>query len=425
MNIAKKLVAVLAAVAGLSATPQAGAEILGAKGTNFIFTAKAGTVSTADGNSVPMWGFALDGGAPQYPGPTLILNQGDTVSIRLDNTLPMPVSMVFPGQEGVAASGGSEGVLAREAPPGGSVTYSFTVTRPGTFTYHSGTRPDLQIEMGLAGAMVVRPGGYDEATNRIAHDHPDSRFDREYLLVLSEMDPNIHQLAAQGRFDDIRTTGYFPVYWFLNGRTAPDTLAQANVGWLPHQPYNALPRMHPGERLLMRVVNIGRQSHPFHHHGNHALTLARDGQLLSSGPGAGADLATLDFTIQAVPGQTHDAIFEWTGKGLGWDIYGHTADEPCLIEHGEDCSVHGKGVPVTMPAVTEMALGAHFSGSPFLGGSEAVPPGEGGMNANGGLYFMWHSHNEKEMTNFDIFPGGMMTMVIIEPPGVVIDGSPH
>ena len=23
---------------------------------------------------------------------------------------------------------------------------------------------------------------------------------------------------------------------------------------------------------------------------------------------------------------------------------------------------------------------------------------------------MWHSHNEKEMTNNDIFPGGMMTM---------------
>ena len=31
---------------------------------------------------------------------------------------------------------------------------------------------------------------------------------------------------------------------------------------------------------------------------------------------------------------------------------------------------------------------------------------------------MFHSHNEKEITNFDIFPGGMMTMLDIEPPGV-------
>ena len=35
------------------------------------------------------------------------------------------------------------------------------------------------------------------------------------------------------------------------------------------------------------------------------------------------------------------------------------------------------------------------------------------MNLNGGLFFMWHSHNEKELTNFDIFPGGMLTFVII------------
>jgi len=33
---------------------------------------------------------------------------------------------------------------------------------------------------------------------------------------------------------------------------------------------------------------------------------------------------------------------------------------------------------------------------------------------------MWHSHNEKELINFDIFPGGMMTFVVIEPPTVDI-----
>jgi hypothetical protein len=33
---------------------------------------------------------------------------------------------------------------------------------------------------------------------------------------------------------------------------------------------------------------------------------------------------------------------------------------------------------------------------------------------------MWHSHTEKEITNFDIFPGGMMTMLIVEPMHVPI-----
>jgi hypothetical protein len=34
---------------------------------------------------------------------------------------------------------------------------------------------------------------------------------------------------------------------------------------------------------------------------------------------------------------------------------------------------------------------------------------------------MWHSHTERELTNDDIFPGGMMTMMIIEGPSVGID----
>ena len=60
------------------------------------------------------------------------------------------------------------------------------------------------------------------------------------------------------------------------------------------------------------------------------------------------------------------------------------------------------------------------SGSPFLGSSGSLPPGQGGLNPNGGYFFMWHSHTEKEMTNYDIFPGGMMTMLIVEAPGVPI-----
>ena len=30
--------------------------------------------------------------------------------------------------------------------------------------------------------------------------------------------------------------------------------------------------------------------------------------------------------------------------------------------------------------------------------------------------YMWHSHSEKEIVNDDIFPGGMMTMLMIMAP---------
>ncbi len=30
--------------------------------------------------------------------------------------------------------------------------------------------------------------------------------------------------------------------------------------------------------------------------------------------------------------------------------------------------------------------------------------------------YMWHSHNEKEIVNNNVFPGGMMTMMMVMPP---------
>ncbi len=421
----------------------AGAVVNGITGPTFNVTAKADYITTGDGASVLTWGYAADDKGPfpgvmQYPGPTLIVNQGDTVVINLKNQLPMPVSMVFPGQAGVTATGGSAGLLTNEAPGDGAttVTYTFTASQPGTYLYHSGTRPDLQVEMGLVGAIIVRPTGFSE-TNKTAYGHPGSAYDHEYLFLLTEMDAQVHDQVALNMaagFDPgagVDSAGFFPEYWFINGRAAPDTLmgAGADTPWMPTQPYNALPRMHPGERLLMRLIGAGRDLHPFHHHGNNAWVIARDGRLLESTPGAGPDLAVSDFTVKTVPGGTYDAIFEWTGKGLGWDIYGTTALNPhtCTPDaNGYDtttrewCDDHDKPIPVILPNQQDLTFGGHWSGSPYLGQFGALPPGQGGLNPNAGYFYMWHSHTEKEIINFDIFPGGMMSMLIIEPPGVPI-----
>lgn len=430
--------------------------------TTFNLTAKCDFISTPDGNSILIWGYASDDGhnlgRTQYPGPTLIVNEGDVVTVNLTNRITDEqdqligenVSLVFPGQTGITTSftgtaddggpAGEGGLLTLEARPGGTVTYSFVADRAGTYLYHSGTRPELQVEMGLLGALIVRP-----AVPGQAYGHSDSQYDHEYLYLLTEMDPRIHDLIESDQMDQIDNTTYRPVYWFINGRNAPDTLAGAFVEWLPTQPYGALTRMTPGDRLLMRVINAGRDLHPFHHHGNHARVIARDGRLLESAPGLGADLSHKVFTIQSVPGQTLDAIFEWTGTGLGWDIYGHIEDvdnDPAgdfpgagdidwngngvfdllpPLEPGEDPGSHGKPFPVQLPDNLAMAFGGFWSGSPLMGTEGGLPPGEGGLNPNAGFFFMWHSHTEMEMVNFDLFPGGMMTMMVVEPPGTVIE----
>lgn len=391
----------------------------GLTGSSFAFTAKSGYVSGGDGLSLYVWGYSGNDGPMQYPGPTLILQEGVEVTVCLKNELPEPVSIVFPGQEGVTATGGIRSLLTQEAPPDGTtiVTYTFTPKHPGTYHYHSGSRPDLQVEMGLVGAIIVRPTGADSDSPR-AYAHEDSSYDREYLFLLTEMDLRIHQSVEIGKACEVDTTKFFPVYWFINGRNSPDTMLMPNVQWLPHQPYNCMPRMHPGEKMLLRVIGGGRDTHPFHHHGNHSRIIARDGRLLESASGQGADLAWDAFTIKSVPGQTVDAIFEWTGKGLGWDIYGHSPDDP--LEPNEYEPDHGKPFPVILPNELDLTFGAMYSGSPYLGALGNLPPGNGGFNLKGGYFYMWHSHNEKEMVNNNIFPGGMMTMLIIEPPGVAI-----
>jgi FtsP/CotA-like multicopper oxidase with cupredoxin domain len=424
----------------LFAAPEARAAIDVVRGPRFNLTARAGYVSVPDGGSIYAWGYSI-GASMQLPGPTLEVTAGQTVRVTLTNTLPAAagnVSIVFPGHVVTTTTGGVPGLLTQEAAAGGSVTYTFTVSQPGTYLYHSGTRPDLQVEMGLYGALIVRPAAPTAGCAASAYSHAATCYDREYLFLLSEIDIDVHRAAelqagSPGPMD-VATEPYRSEYWLINGRAAPDTMAARGTGLLPTQPYNSLPRMHPGERVLLRVVGAGRQIHPFHHHGNHTRVLARDGRLLLSATDATKLAGPLLFTIPSVPGGTVDAIFEWTGKDLGWDIYGTTDINPhtCVADangyhsgtrdpnYREWCADHNRPIPVTLPDLSNLTFGGFWGGSPYLGTFGSLPPGEGGLNPNYGYTFMWHSHTERELVNNDVFPGGMMTMLIIEAPGVPI-----
>jgi FtsP/CotA-like multicopper oxidase with cupredoxin domain len=386
-------------------------------GPTFNLTAKDGTITTPDSGSYYMFGYADNNGLMQYPGPTLDVNEGDTVTVNLTNNLTIATSIVFPGQLNVTATGDSNGLLTKEADAnGGHAQYSFVATNPGTYTYYSGTNPDLQIEMGMVGALIVRPASQPPG-EMWAYNDPNSRYDVENLFLLSELDPIVHELMLEGRSAEIDMGNYKAVQWFINGRAAPDTMLDAFDATLPTQPYNCMPMMNPGQKMLLRFIGGGRDSHPFHTHGNNFWQIARDGRELSSN-GNGADLAISDYTLTVAAGETGDAIFTWTGEKLGWDIYGHDAN--AALESNEYAPDHGKPFPVILPDNKDLTIGTMWSGSPFLGSMGSLPPGLGGFNPDAGYTFMWHSHNEREMTNNNIFPGGMMTMLMIVPPGVPV-----
>jgi hypothetical protein len=255
------------------------------------------------------------------------------------------------------------------------------------------------------------------------------------------MDVGIHQQAEaqkDGPGPIVATMEpYVPQYFFFNGRSFPDTVDAPYVAMYPHQPYSFAPQIHPGERLLIRVVQHGRVQHPLHIHGNHARILARDGNLLLSDTGKLAGPQT--FTFTAIPGQTLDTIFTWTGKGLGWDIYNHTDGDGSVCtpdasgfhnvttdaNYGEWCGDHKKPIPVTPPDPSIVANGQFYGGSPYLGLSGVgqqtlLAPGVLKQNPGAAYCYPWHSHHEREITTNNVFPGGMMTVMCILPPGLPV-----
>ena len=141
-----------------------GSEGQAATTQTFTLTARDGHITTPDGNTVYMWGFADGKGTFQYPGPNLCVKQGDRVRVILKNTLSAKTSIIFPGQSGVTADGvaaapvlDGSGVITSLTPTadanGGSVTYSFVADSPGTYAYTSGTDEAVQTQMGLFGAL--------------------------------------------------------------------------------------------------------------------------------------------------------------------------------------------------------------------------------------------------------------------------------
>ena len=263
----------------------------------------------------------------------------------------------------------------------------------------------------------------------------------------------------------------------------PDDMDTNYAAQYPHQPYNGNPHMHPGELTLLRIIGQGRWQHPFHEHGNHVRILARDGNLILTPPdGLGATLLAgpLLFTTTTTPGLAMDGIYYFTGKGLNWDMYGHnptSADPqakltctpdangyntsaPGAINYFEWCQDHNKpvqvapfgdvaaGGPVTLPDPNIFANGAWYGGSPYLGpnatiratsgtsvcsapgktcGTTGTTPPSGTVanspSGEAGFAFMWHSHNEREITTNNVFPGGMLMMMLVDSREFVIDES--
>src|SRR5258706_14423162 len=128
----------------------------------FNLTANTGYADTPDGNSIFMWSYANhdapDNDHFQTPGPVLCVTEGETVVVNLTNTLPESASIVFPGQAGVTATGGSAGLLTAEAgASGGGGRIHLSARGSGAVPLHSAPYRAMQLVTRFFGRSVRCP----------------------------------------------------------------------------------------------------------------------------------------------------------------------------------------------------------------------------------------------------------------------------
>ena len=265
-------------------------------------TMPATALPGAPAAGVPVWGYNTASTAVTAPGgPTLIVNQGDAVSIVLHNVnIPSATSLMIAGQPVIPDT---TGVTA-----GNTTTYSFPAVtlQPGTYLYEAGLTADgpRQAAMGLYGALVVRPAGAPAQ----AYPKATTAFTDEAVLVLSEIDPAFN--TAPATYD---IGSYTPTFWLINGKAYPNTDSITTAA---------------GNTLLLRYVNAGLRHHSMSLIGLHQTILAKDAKPLTNQQRVVAETiptgATLDTLVTMPATATANAKFALFDAAMHLDNAGVT-----------------------------------------------------------------------------------------------------
>lgn len=133
--------------------------------------ARASDWEYAPGRTVRGWTYN-----GQVPGPTIEARVGDTIVVRLTNSLDEPTMIHWHGLRLPSSMDGTQ-VVQRGVAPGETFEYRFVAPDAGTFWYHSHFNETVQMEKGLYGALIVR--GDDELV-----------LDHERVLVLDDVKLN-------------------------------------------------------------------------------------------------------------------------------------------------------------------------------------------------------------------------------------------
>lgn len=189
------------------------------------------------GRPMTAWGFN-----GSIPGPTIEVNEGDKVRVIVENKLPEMTAIHWHGFEVPMEMDGSVGLGQDPIPPGGRFVYEWELNQNGTFFYHSHFA--MQEMMGMIGLFIMHPKAPYEP-----------KVDHDFGLVLQEwaLLPN----------NNVPNTLSMEFNWLtFNGKSGPNCTPMV---------------VKQGERVRIRMINIGMDHHPIHLHGMQFVMTGTEG----------------------------------------------------------------------------------------------------------------------------------------------------
>lgn len=224
------------------------------------------------------------------PGPLIRATEGDKVRINFTNELPEPTVIHFHGPKLPNSMDGVADVTQKLIAPGETFRYEFVAQPGGTFMYHTHHNSAEQEGKGLYGVFMVDPKVRPV------------EYDKEVIQVLSELGG----------------------YYLINGKAFPATdPIQARVG----------------ERVMIRLVNLGQMTHPMHMHGHPFKIVGTDGYPVPEGQVLTKDVVNIG------PGERYDLLMTADNPGT-WLFHCH------ILTHVQNHGVEPGGM-ITVIKVDE------------------------------------------------------------------------
>lgn len=347
-----------------------------------------------------------------------------------------------------------------EAPP--NATYYFHPEDPGTLMYHCHVEASEHVQMGMYGALVIYPSinslakngitkyernGYwklngieqhnipKTATNRnFAYNNIHSYFDKEYVMLLSDIDSKWHQnVYDQGQPnppEPFNPVDFKPDFWLVNGRAFPDTLTKhpltfdagsnSNITQINYESYV---HVKTNEKFLLRMINMGYQVAPWHIHGWHFMVVGKDSHLspfltfAKDCKHINHQLTEMGFTNTIGSGETYDLIISADDKRKPYRNYIVNGQDgfPSLCEQLNDISAIDSNAIFDIPEEPIDCKNPNLI--KLINYIEIC--NQNPNNPNDKFFpqfYPMHNHDDYKVTNNGKYPGGQLTMIQVDGP---------